>query len=93
MPMVRMHIVNLSMLVGLDMPNMNDEPMFDPKEIRSMQMEAIEYCLRQDLLTAKLNYRDRLRRINYEFRFVVRETANLAADIMVGAIPIQFLEN
>ena len=72
------------------MPN---EPMFDPKELRSMQLEAIEYCLRQDLLAAKIKYQDAMRRMDYtSIKYVARE-CNLVIDYSLGVVPIVFLEN
>ena len=72
---------------------MRDETMFDPRDIRDKQVEAIKYVLKHDILDAKITYRDRMRRLDYATRFIVRETPNLAVDIMLGVFPIKFLEN
>lgn len=72
---------------------MENEPMFDPKELRSMQIQAVEYCLKQDLLTAKIQYRDRLRRLDYQkIKYVTRD-CNLILNVGHGVVPFCFMEN
>ena len=71
--------------------NMNDS--FDMSEIRKMQEEAVKYCLRMDLLTARINYRDRMRRLDFLGTKGVIRQSNLIVEIPMGIAPVLFMEN
>jgi len=71
---------------------MNDDS-FDMSEIRKMQEEAVKYCLRQDLLTAKITYRDRMRRLDFLGTRCVLRPCNLIVEIPMGIAPVLFMEN
>ena len=72
---------------------MNGDDNFDMSEIRKMQEEAVKYCLRQDLLTAKINYRDRMRRLDFLGTKAVIRQSNLIVEIPMGIAPILFMES
>lgn len=72
---------------------MNNNDQFDFSSIRNMQIEAVKYCFRQDLLTAKINYRDRMRRLGFLGTKVVTRPANLRVEIPMGIAPILFMES
>lgn len=72
---------------------MNDDDDFDIKALRAQQLQAIEYCLIQDLLTAKVMYQDRLRRFDFtNVPFVTRETQPIA-EAFLGIEPVFFMRN
>lgn len=72
---------------------MNIDDSFDMSDIRGMQEEAVKYCLRMDLLTARINYRDRMRRLDFlGTKGVIRNT-NLLVEIPMGIVSTCFLEN
>ena len=72
---------------------MNDNDSFDMSEIRKMQEEAVKYCLRMDLLTARINYRDRMRRLDFLGTKGVIRQSNLIVEIPMGIAPVLFMEN
>ena len=72
---------------------MNDNDEFDMSDIRGMQEEAVKYCYRQDLLTAKINYRDRMHRLDFLGTKGVIRQSNLIVEIPMGIAPILFMEN
>ena len=72
---------------------MNENDDFDMSEIRGMQEEAVRYCLRYDLLAARINYRDRMRRLDFlGTKAIIRKT-NLIVEIPMGIVSTCFLEN
>ncbi len=72
---------------------MDDEDRFDMKELRTAQLQAIRYCLRQDLLTAKIMYQDRLRRFDYANITYVTRTTQPIVEAVLGIEPICFMRN
>ena len=72
---------------------MNENDDFDMKELRTMQLQAIRYCFRQDLLTAKVIYQDRLRRFDYANITYVTRKEQPIAEAFLGIQPILFMRN